>query len=101
MSHSPVRRNLAYKVPLFLLPLEITKKVGPVDVDLEVGRWFTQDRPYWIGGLAFGHQATKRLEVLGEIYSDSTPYGQARQYLRFRRTVPLEPQCTVHLYGRT
>jgi hypothetical protein len=68
-----VRRNLVYSGPLFLLPVEITKKVGPVDVDLEVGRWFTQDKPYWIGGLAFGHQATKRLEVLGEVYSNCTP----------------------------
>ena len=74
-TQNSVRRNLVYSGPLFLLPLEITKKVGPVDVDLEVGRWFTQQKPYWISGLAFGHQATKRLEVLGEVYSDSTPYG--------------------------
>jgi hypothetical protein len=26
--------------------------------------------------LALGHQATKRLEVLGEVYTNSTPYGQ-------------------------
>jgi hypothetical protein len=70
-----VRRDLVYQGPLFLLPLEITKKVGPVDVDLEVGRWFTQQKPYWISGLALGHQATRRLEVLGEIHSDSTPQG--------------------------
>jgi hypothetical protein len=70
-----VRRNLVYSGPLFLLPVEITKKVGPVDVNLQVGRWFTQDKPYWIGGLAFGHQATKRLEVLGEVYSNSSPDG--------------------------
>ncbi len=70
-----VRRGLVYDGPLFLLPLEVTKKVGPVDVDLEVGHWFTQQKGYWISGLAFGHQATRRLEVLGEFYSDSTPVG--------------------------
>jgi hypothetical protein len=71
-----VRRALADSGPLFLLPVEITKKVGAVDVDLEVGRWFTQEKDYWISGLAFGHQATRRLEVLGEIYSNGSPEGE-------------------------
>jgi len=70
-----VRRNLVFQGPLFLLPLEVTKKIGPVDVDIEVGRWFTQQHNYWISGLALGHQATKRLEVLAEVYSDSDPTG--------------------------
>jgi hypothetical protein len=74
-TQNSVRRNLVYSGPLLLLPLEITKKVGPIDVDLEVGRWFTQQKPYWISGLAFGHQETKRLELLGEVYSNSTPVG--------------------------
>jgi hypothetical protein len=71
-----VRRDLVFQGPLFLLPLEVTKKVGPVDVDLEVGRWFTQQRNYWISGLALGHQATKRLEVLAEVYSDGNSTGE-------------------------
>ncbi len=71
-----VRRGLVYKGPLFLLPLEVTKKVGPVDVDLEVGHWFTQQKGYWIAGLAFGHQVGRRLELLSEVYSNSTPYAQ-------------------------
>jgi hypothetical protein len=71
-----VRRGLVYQGPLFLLPLEVTKKVGPVDVDLEVGHWFTQAKNYWISGLALGHQATKRLEVLAEVYSDGSPTGE-------------------------
>jgi hypothetical protein len=75
-TNDSVRRGLVYKGPLFLLPLEITKKLGPVDVDLEVGHWFTQQQGYWISGLALGHQATRRLEILGEVYSDSTPDGE-------------------------
>jgi hypothetical protein len=78
-----VRRGLADNGPLFLLPLEITKKVGPVDVDLEVGRWFTQEKDYWISGLAFGHQASQRLEVLGEVYSDGTPEGHRNNTFDF------------------
>ena len=71
-----VRRGLVYKGPQFLLPLEVTKKVGPVDVDLEVGHWFTQQKDYWISGLAVGHQATKRLELLTEVYSTGSPVGE-------------------------
>jgi hypothetical protein len=72
-TQNSVRRGLVYKGPLFLLPLEITKKVGPVEVDVEVGHWFTQQKGYWISGLALGHQVGKRLEVLGEVYSNGTP----------------------------
>ncbi len=75
-TQNSVRRNLVYQGPQFLLPLEATKKVGPVDVDLEVGRWFTQQHNYWIAGLALGHQATRRLEVLAEVYSDGDPTGE-------------------------
>ena len=75
-THESVTRNLVYNGPQFLLPLEITKKAGPVDLDLEVGHWFTQNQGYWIAGLAAGHQATKRLEVLTEVYSNSTPFGR-------------------------
>jgi hypothetical protein len=56
----------------FLLPSEVTKKIGPIDVDGEAGYNFTQSRPdNWIAGLALGHQATPRLEVLGEIYRNA------------------------------
>jgi hypothetical protein len=82
-TNDSVCRGLVSKGPLFLLPLEITKKVGPIDVDLEVGHWFTQQQGYWISGLAFGHQATKRLEVLSELYSDSTPDGERNNTFDF------------------
>jgi hypothetical protein len=75
-TQNSVRRNLVYQGPQFLLPIEATKKIGPVDVDLEVGRWFTQQHNYWIAGLALGHQATRRLEVLAEVYSDGDPMGE-------------------------
>jgi hypothetical protein len=47
-----------------------------VDVDLEVGHWFTQQKGYWVSGLAFGHQVGHRVELLSEVYSNSTPSGQ-------------------------
>jgi len=82
-TENSVRRDLAEEGPLFLLPLEFTKKIGPVDVDLEVGRWFTQEKDYWISGLAFGHQATRHLEVLAEVYSDGNPDGQRNNTFDF------------------
>jgi len=53
-----------------LLPLEITKKLGPVDANLEVGRWVTQHGPdQWLTGLAFGRQVTPKFEALAELYN--------------------------------
>jgi hypothetical protein len=63
-----VRRGLENDGTSFLLPFEVTKKLGPIDLNAEVGHWFSTNSPGWITGLAIGHQATKRLEVLGEVY---------------------------------
>jgi hypothetical protein len=58
-------RGLVDRGPRFLLPLEITKVVGPVEVNLEGGYWITQDASNErILGLALGHQFTKRFEGL-------------------------------------
>lgn len=65
-----VDRDLAEKGPSFLLPVEVTKKVGKVEMNLEAGHWFTQNKGYWIAGLAGGVHPSKRLEVLAEVYSD-------------------------------
>lgn len=64
-----VDRGLASRGKKFLLPFEITKKVGPVDVNGEVGYNFAQTGPDdWIAGLAFGWQANQRWELLSEVY---------------------------------
>lgn len=66
-THS-VERGIADRGPAFLLPMEIAKKIGPVNLNVEGGHWFSQDHAQWIGGIALGHQATKRVELLGEVY---------------------------------
>jgi hypothetical protein len=72
-------RGLVERGPRFLLPLEITKVVGPVEVNFEGGYWFTQDASNErILGLAVGHQFTKRFEGLAEIYDDVVLGGTAR-----------------------
>ena len=72
-------RGLVDRGPRLLLPLEVSKVVGPVEVNFEGGYWFTQDASNErILGLAFGHQFTKRFEGLAEIYDDVVLGGTAR-----------------------
>jgi hypothetical protein len=69
-SEEAVGNKLAERGPRVLLPLEFSKKVGPINVIGEVGYWITGHGPdEWITGLAVGKQATKRLELLGEFYA--------------------------------
>jgi hypothetical protein len=59
------------------VPPEITKVVGPGEVNFEDGYWFTQDASNErILGLALGH--TKRLEGLADIYDAVALRGTAR-----------------------
>jgi hypothetical protein len=72
-------RGLVARGPGFLLPLEITKVLGPVEVNFEGGYWLTKNGSNErILGLAIGHQFTKRFEGLSEIYDDVVLAGTAR-----------------------
>lgn len=72
-------RGLVDRGPRFLLPLEIAKVVGPVEVNFEGGYWLNQDPSNErILGLALGHQFTRRFEGLAEIYDDVVLGGTAR-----------------------
>jgi hypothetical protein len=62
-----------------LLPIEITHKLGPVDVNLEAGYWLSRHFPdERVLGLAVGHQFTRKLEGLSEIYDDVVLGGRSR-----------------------
>jgi hypothetical protein len=64
-------RGLVELGPRFLLPVEVTRKFGPLDVNFEGGYWFNRRAANErILGLAFGHQFTKRFEGLAEVYDD-------------------------------
>jgi len=57
--------------PRYLLPLEAARKLGPLDVDLEVGYYFPGHGPKErILGLVAGRSVTRRLELDAEIYDD-------------------------------
>jgi hypothetical protein len=65
-----VRRGITPASETFLLPVEFSKKLGPVDVDLEVGYQFVHKaHDGWITGLVVGHDVTAKLEVDAEFYS--------------------------------
>ena len=70
-------RQIVDKGPRFLLPVEVTKVFGPVEVNFEGGYRFTKQTPgnqtprERILGLAFGHQFNRRFEGLCEFYDDA------------------------------
>jgi hypothetical protein len=65
-----VRRGITPASETFLLPVEFSKKLGPVDVDLEVGYQFVHKAPDgWIAGLVVGHDVTAKFELDAEFYS--------------------------------
>ncbi len=63
--------GLAEPGPRYLLPVEIYRKLGPLDVDVEVGYYlFGHASKERILGVAAGSSVTERLELDGEIYDD-------------------------------
>jgi hypothetical protein len=71
-----VKRGLADPGTRFLLPFEITKNVKGVELNLELGTWFSgQGTDGHLVGFAIGHQFTRSLELLAEVYklTDKTP----------------------------
>ena len=65
-----VRRGITPASDTFLLPFEFSKKIGPVDVDYEIGYQFVHKGPDgWLTGLVVGHDFTPKLEGDIEFYS--------------------------------
>jgi hypothetical protein len=63
----------------FLLPIEITREIGPVDINFEAGYWLARHAPdERILGLAVGRRFTKRFEGLSEVYDDVVLGGRSR-----------------------
>jgi hypothetical protein len=69
---SSVRKGLADPGPRFLLPLEVQRNVGPMELNFEAGYYApVHGREERIIGFAAGHQVNKKLEIIGEVYNDS------------------------------
>ena len=55
------------------LPVEFSKKFGPVDVDYEIGYQFVHKGPDgWLTGLVVGHDFTPKFELDAELYFQGT-----------------------------
>jgi hypothetical protein len=69
---APARaEGIAIAGPRWLLPLEVTHKAGPLDLNLEVGYYFPRNGPNErFLGFVVGHTVSERLEVDAEIYAD-------------------------------
>jgi hypothetical protein len=68
-----VRRGITPASDTFLLPVEFSKKFGPVDADCEIGYQFVRNGPDgWLTGLVLGHGFTPKLEMDAEFYSQGT-----------------------------
>ena len=68
-----VQRGITPPGASLLLPVEFTKKVGPIDVNWEVGYNAVHLGPDgYIAGLILGHDVTKKLEVDAEIFAQGT-----------------------------
>jgi hypothetical protein len=71
--NNAVRRGITPPGSSLILPLEFTKKFGPIDVNLEGGYQFVHRGPDgWLTGLVIGHEFTKKLEFDSEIYATGT-----------------------------
>ena len=65
-----VGRRITPASDTLLLPIEFSKKFGPIDVDYEIGYQFVHKGPDgWLTGLVLGHDFTSKLEMDTELYS--------------------------------
>jgi hypothetical protein len=68
-----VRRGITPASEAFLLPVEFARKLGPVDVNYEIGYQFVHKGPDgWLTGLVVGHDFTPKLEGDMEFYNQGT-----------------------------
>jgi hypothetical protein len=70
-SQSARHSGLATEGPRLLLPLEIARRVGSVDINLEAGYFLPRNGSHErFLGLAVGRQLNRRLELDGEVFAD-------------------------------
>jgi len=82
------RRGITAASDAFLLPFEFSKKIGPVEMNYELGYQFVHKGPDgWITGLVVGHDFTPKFEGDVEFYSQGTFH-------------PLYTQPTIELGAR-
>jgi hypothetical protein len=80
ISEAAQARGLGGPGPRYLLPIEVSRKLGPVDVDVEAGEFLpVRGERERILGLVAGHTFPSRLELDVELYDDRAVTGPPRQ----------------------
>jgi len=75
-----VRRGITLPSDTFEMPVEFSKKFGPVDVNYEIGYEVVHKGPNgWISGLVLGHDFTSKLEGDMEFYYQGTFHPSSSQ----------------------
>lgn len=73
-SQASVRQGLAQSGTRFLLPFEVSRQAGPLELNFEAGYFFPLDasksHEERIMGFAMGHLFRPKFEAIGEIYDD-------------------------------
>src|SRR5271155_728114 len=70
-SADAIRHGIAQSATRFLMPMEVQRNVGPLELDLEAGYYFPiHGHEERIIGFAAGHNFTKKAELIGEVYND-------------------------------
>ena len=73
------QRGIAGPGPRLLLPLEASRAIGPIHVDVEAGYYLPKNGARErILGLVLGHSLTDRLELDAELYDDRASGAQPR-----------------------
>lgn len=93
-------RGLVERETSFLLPVSAVKTIGPVAVNVEVGRLFESGASgEWVWGLALGHVFGK-LEALAEVFGTHGDDAESRQVLvNLGGRLPVAPAATVLFAG--
>ena len=92
-----VRRGITPASQSFLLPFEFTKKLGPVDVDYEIGYQVVHKGPDgWITGLVVGHDFTPKLEGDIEFYNQGTFPSSENQPSGNQPTIDFGARYKIH-----
>lgn len=97
------RRGITSQSQSFELPVEFSRKFGPIDVDYEAGYQFVNKGPdSWLSGLVVGHEFTSKLELDAEFYaSGSFHHFQAQPTIDFGARYKLHrPAILLLMAGR-
>jgi hypothetical protein len=96
---SSADRGLVERESSFFLPVSAVKTLGPVAINVEVGRLFESAGGEWVWGLAVGHDFG-RVELLAEVFGTHGGDEASRQVIvNLGGRVPVAPSATFLFSG--